>query len=86
MAEQKRIQLDAPKTLHREKKQKALPPTYRFELELTDTKNIDCAEYSYAELVKEARVSTSRLSGLRSCFRWLALNALKTCYACFVTA
>ncbi|XP_054709239.1 LOW QUALITY PROTEIN: ubinuclein-1-like [Uloborus diversus] len=62
MAEPKRIQLDAPKTLQREKKVKTLPPTFRFDLKLTDTKNNTVnAEFSYAELVKEARTSDSKL-------------------------
>ncbi|XP_035225844.1 ubinuclein-2-like isoform X1 [Stegodyphus dumicola] len=56
MAEPKRIQLEAPKSLHREKKVKEVPPTYRFELKLSD-KNTESAEFSYAELVKEARAS-----------------------------
>ena len=35
---------------------------------------------SYVELVKEARITTIRLSGLNSSFgSWLALNAIKTC-------
>ncbi|XP_055929034.1 ubinuclein-2-like [Argiope bruennichi] len=54
MAEPKRLQLDATKTLQREKKVKEVPPTYRFELKLND-KATEFAEFSYAELVKEAR-------------------------------
>ncbi|XP_015922507.1 ubinuclein-2 isoform X2 [Parasteatoda tepidariorum] len=58
MAESKRITLDAPKALQREKKVKEIPPTFRFDLNLNvNDKNTDCAEFSYAELVKEARSS-----------------------------
>lgn len=56
MAEPKRLQLDPPKTLQRSKKCKEVAPTYRFELQL-DEKESNFAEYSYAELVKGARVS-----------------------------
>lgn len=56
MAEPKRLQLDPPKTLQRSKKCQEVAPTYRFELQL-DEKASNFAEYSYAELVKGARVS-----------------------------
>ncbi|GFY45225.1 uncharacterized protein TNIN_102491 [Trichonephila inaurata madagascariensis] len=71
MAEPKRLQLDAPKTLQRDKKAKELPPTYRFELKLKD-KDPEFDEFSYAELVKEARVS--QLLGIvlfETGLRWL---------------
>ncbi|GFS68995.1 hypothetical protein NPIL_398501 [Nephila pilipes] len=50
----KRLQLDAPKTLQREKKAKEILPTFRFELKLKD-KDTEFTEFSYEELMKVAR-------------------------------
>ncbi|GIY56961.1 hypothetical protein CDAR_267781 [Caerostris darwini] len=62
MAEPKRLQLDVSKTLQREKKVKEVPPTFRFELKIND-EDSEFAEFSYAELVKEARNQESKQPG-----------------------